>query len=189
MAEEHQIPDWQQLTDFRAGKEEAYDYFFRKYFQALCFFAAKIVSDTTIAEDIVQDCFLKLWENRTHSSVNQDIKSYLYATVRNSAIDTIRKQKRTKLFAAAIDQVLPQYDSQFNEHMVIEAELIRDIYTNIHALPARIRQVFILYYQEGKSYHEISELLATSPETIRKQKSRAIAILKELLFYFIIIFA
>src|ERR1700759_2439708 len=75
------------------GEEETFDYFFRQYFAALSFFAQSIIRNQEDAKDIVQDCFLKLWEIDTVEEKVEATKSFLYTMVRNRCIDYVRRRK------------------------------------------------------------------------------------------------
>ena len=76
------------------GKEKTFDYFFRQYFAALCFFAQSIIHNEEDAKDIVQDCFIKLWDDDSALEEKADtVKSFLYTMVRNRCIDYVRKKK------------------------------------------------------------------------------------------------
>ena len=181
MAEELPYSLDKQVADFRAGKESAYDYFFRTYHAPLCLVAYKILQDQQAAEDVVQDCFLKLWQQRQQQQNTQQVVGFLYTAVRNAAIDAYRKSTtRDKNDSAYVSISDTTSDSQ-DEQLIIEAETIRRLYASIDQLPPRIREIVELHFLQDKSYREISELLQTSPETIRKQKARALALLKQIL--------
>lgn len=75
------------------GIEQNFDYFFRQYYVALCFFANSIIHNDEDAKDIVQDCFVKLWNNDIVNEKVGNVKSFLYTMVRNRCIDYTRKQK------------------------------------------------------------------------------------------------
>src|SRR5690242_10416824 len=76
------------------GKEQTFDYCFRQYFTALCFFTQSIIHNEEDAKDIVQDCFIKLWDDDSAlSQKTESVKSFLYTMVRNRCIDYVRKKK------------------------------------------------------------------------------------------------
>src|ERR1700709_1908452 len=77
----------------RMGKEEAFDFLFRQYYAALCFFANSIIHNDEDAKDIVQDCFIKLWDDTEFTERVETIKSFLYMMVHNRCIDYVRKKK------------------------------------------------------------------------------------------------
>jgi RNA polymerase sigma-70 factor (family 1) len=163
---------------FQKGQEKAYDYFFRKYYASLCFFAEKLLRNRSDARDAVQDCFTKLWDRRVSLRDSETIKSFLYTTVYNASIDRLRKERKDNSLREDISQV-EQYPQQEFLEGVIKAETIGEIFSLMQKLPTRMQQVFRMFYIEGKSYKEIADHFKTSPETVRKQKARALSLLRE----------
>ena len=164
--------------NFSFGEEEAYDYFFRLYFRALCLFARRILQGQCEPEDIVQECFVKLWQKRTSINSSAAIKTYLYKTVQNACLDFI-KSKQAKLKIVSISEdLLTENPFQNTEAAIIEAELVRQIHLLAENLPQRIQAVFKLYYFEGRSENEIGELMQTSIHTVKNQRIRALALIK-----------
>ena len=186
---QHTSPEF--IHSFQTGEEEAFDLYFLKYFSTLCFFAGNYLKNEEEAKDIVQESFIKLWNRRAAIKNSPAIKSYLYTIVRNDCIDKLNAKKKEGLL---IDSVAYQQDEWETENIseVIHAELIGSIHNLINELPEKMQQVFKLYYLSGKNYSEIATELHTTPETVRKQKSRALVLLKEklptvllLFFYFL----
>lgn len=163
---------------FQKGQEKAYDYFFRKHYASLCFFAERILRNQSDAKDTVQDCFTRLWDRRVALGDPETIKSFLNTTVYNACVDRLRKNKRISFLNGDISQAGRVSERDFLEE-VIKAETIREIFSMVHELPTRMQEVFRMFYVEGKSYQEIADHFHTSPETVRKQKARALALLKE----------
>jgi RNA polymerase sigma-70 factor (family 1) len=176
------MPDDRQERDFtlafQKGQEKAYDHFFRKHYASLCFFAERMLHDQSDAKDVVQDCFTRLWDRRIALGDPETIKSFLYTTVYNACVDRLRKNKRVSFLHGDIIQAERLSEQDFLEE-VVKAETIREIFSMMHELPTRMQEVFRMFYIEGKSYQEIADHFHTSPETVRKQKARALAILRE----------
>ena len=72
------------------GEREAFQRLFEMYHKALCFFATRIVRDSLEAEDIVQDVFLKIWENAERLELTSSIQHYLFASVRNGCLNYLK---------------------------------------------------------------------------------------------------
>jgi RNA polymerase sigma-70 factor (family 1) len=180
--------DW--VFAFQQGGEESYDFIFRQYFPALCFFAGKIIKDENYAKDIVQDCFVKLWSRHTIFTTQETIKSFLYTTVKNSCIDFLRKTKQIHNGQKEVYYLSGSTDDNWLDQ-VTHAEMVNEIYLHILSLPTRMQEVFRKYYIEGKTCKEIAGDLHTTPSTVRQQKARALELLKEklgLLFAAILFF-
>ncbi len=165
-------------------EKNKFDFFFRTYYAALCFFANSIIDDEDGAKDIVQNCFEKLW-NRRVSLVEQSdtTKTFLYSMVRNECIDSLRKRKVVIKAYKEIKRSREMEPDYIDE--ITFAETVRLVFDHISALPQRTQDVCKLYYLEGKKYKEIAKDLGTSPEAIRKIKTRALEVIRKKLRFFI----
>ena len=172
---------------FQSGDEAAFDLFFRRHFQSLCFFANKILNNEEEAKDIVQDAFIKLWKISDTIRNRGAIKSYLYMIVRNECLDKVEKIKKETAVIKSISIPEDEWDDASITE-VVHAETIKRVYDMIEELPKKMREVFKLYYVSGKNYSEIAATLHTSPETIRKQRIRALILLKGKLQFITLLF-
>lgn len=163
----------QYFISFQEGEEAAFDQLFREYFTPLSYFACRLVTDIRIAEDIVQDCFVLLWERRKRMSHIKAVKSYLYTTVRNQSLKYLERQKRQPGVQAEIG------DDPGIEKSLIAAETARELYQLISTLSPALQQVVRLYYLEERSNREIAALLNIEPDTVNRQRLRAILALRK----------
>lgn len=156
------------------GEERSFDSFFRTWYGVLCLFANTYLKQQEEARDLVQDCFIKLWENKGKELASLPA-SYLYATVRNRCIDVLRKRKTITV------ALLPEELTDISGDEICEMtrlETMRRVYAAIDCLPARMQSVFRLYYLDGKKYSEIASILGIHYDTVRQQKNRALELLK-----------
>lgn len=169
------------------GKENAFNYFFRQYYPALCFFAQSIIHNTEDAKDIVQDCFIKLWDDDAIEEKKETIKSFLYTIVRNRCIDYVRKKK---VITKATNYLQNNEDDVEYFDELAFAEMMRQVIERIEELPANMSTILKEYYLQGKKYKDIANEHATTPDAVRMQKTRAIKLLQQklLLLFIIIIF-
>ena len=186
------VQNGEQHTDqfiqaFQSGDEAAFDLFFRRHFQSLCFFANKILNNEEEAKDIVQNSFIKLWKISDTIKNRRAIKSYLYMIVRNECLDKVKKIKKETGVIKSISIPEDEWDGASISE-VVYAETIKRVYDMIEELPKKMREVFKLYYVSGKNYSEIAATLHTSPETIRKQRMRALTLLKGKLQFIALLF-
>ncbi len=158
---------------FRRGEEAAFDCLFREFFPSLTYFANRILSNLTTAEDIVQDCFVQLWQRRGRLSHIKAIKSYLYGSVRNQCLKYLERQKRQVEFNE------PELAEPSIEQAVITDETARELYQFIETLSPALQQIIRLYYLEGKSNREIAQQLQIEPDTVIRQRLRAIMALRK----------
>jgi RNA polymerase sigma-70 factor (family 1) len=166
------------IADFQDGSLEAYNALFGYYYKPLCFFAKKLLNRTDLAEDMVREAYIKLWNRRTDFDHIQKIKSFLYTTVRNACLNELRHRKVKNSYE--ID-----YQSNPDNHIddstishLIQAELIHAIYEEIAAMPEKRRQVFNYLYIDGLRMEEIARQMGISVFTVKEHKSKALAHLR-----------
>ncbi len=153
------------------------DYFFKKHHQSLYYLATRIVQDSAQAEEIVADCFIKLWERRDQFADATKVKAFLFITCRNSCLNYLRDLKRK---SAAQQEYLRQLEASSEDilYEVIDTEIISLLASEIEELPDKCREVFKLLFIEGKKTDEVARELRINIQTVRNHKSRAIELLK-----------
>jgi len=150
----------------------------KEFYPSLCYFSNSIIKDEATAEDIATEAFLKLWERRDAFESASHIKSFLYKVVRNGSIDFLRK--RAKAANHLLEKsFLAEENERSIQEKIIAAETLREVVASIKLLPPKCRQIFRMFYFEGKDYSQIAEELGLSINTIRVQKARALAILRQ----------
>lgn len=162
---------------FQRGEERGYAHFFHSHYKALFFFANGLLKDENLAEDVVADSYVKLFEKRTTIRSAGTIKSFLYTTVRNACLDLLRKQAVRTAHHKDLARLQEQVAAPAFDHLV-RTETFSLILAAIEELPPASRAVFKLYYLEGLSYDEIAQELGRSKETVRKQKQYGLAVLR-----------
>lgn len=148
---------------------------FRCYYRPLCLYALHYVHDTDEAEDIVQDCFMLLWERLSQGGVVLNVRPYLYAAVRNRCLDALRDARRADASVPVADLADSLPDDDCEERSFVEARM----WTAIDALPARCREVLLLCKRDGLKYEEVASRLGISVQTVKNQMSKALKALKE----------
>ena len=155
------------------GNEKSFQILFINYYSVLVSFAMKYLESQDVAEDIVQDVFVKIWESREKLGEIDNLSAYLYQMVRFKSFNYLRAEKirqdATKSFAEELDEI------EMNEY--IKNETFRIVMQTLD-LPSGSRNVFSRAIQ-GYSAKEIAEELGIAVETVKKQKQIARRILKE----------
>ncbi|MCD8185399.1 MAG: sigma-70 family RNA polymerase sigma factor [Rikenellaceae bacterium] len=162
------------IHSFRNGDQEAFRTIYDGYFEALCRYAVSHSVSGEEAADIVQDTFASLWVLCADFHSPSGIRSFLYVTVRNKAINLIR---RKCMIDRNRDQLVEEWNRAQESYTVIEAEVARQLNASLDLLPDKCRTVLKMSL-EGNSYQEIGERMNVSVHTIRNQRARAIKLLK-----------
>jgi RNA polymerase sigma-70 factor (ECF subfamily) len=166
------------VTDFKAGREEAFDIFFHSYYRAFVFFSCKLVNERDIAEDIVAESFIRLWDRREKLNSENELKNYMYRIVYNASLRWLERQKTQSKVYKLYTLNNPQSDNGFFEN-VVKSETIRRVLEAMNKLPNECRMVFVKLYVEGKSVKETAEELEVAVSTVKNQKARGVKLLRE----------
>jgi RNA polymerase sigma-70 factor (ECF subfamily) len=149
---------------------------FNQYYSPLCNYATKIISDSTIAEDIVQDLFIQLWENEKLDNI-ENTERFLLRATKYKCIDYLRtKRINIEISLENLPEIIYTEDKDINEE---DIEPLLHYYTS--KLPPKTREVFLLSRKSGLTYKEIANDLNISVKTVENQMSRALRIMRELL--------
>ena len=169
---------------FKSGDKAALELIYKKYYTGLYYHAKKIVGNKTVAKDIVQDNFLKIWESRTSITINTSLSSYLYKSVYNTSLNYLKhSQVIEKHLNHQKEQIemAKSYSSITKEHgqsILIAKECSQQIDEAIQNLPEKCRAIFKLSRFEGLKNKEIAAELKISINTVQTQISIALQSLR-----------
>ena len=165
------------IKALKIGKTEAYTFLVEQYNQKLCVYAFSLSHDHNLAKDIVQNVFIRVWQQRDKLKSEFAIQNFLYKLVYNEFIDQYRKSKSTmaieKKYIDALDIILEEDDKTGIE------KLIKLVKREIENLPPKCKQVFLLSKQEGLTNIEIAEYLNVSIKTVEAQITKAFSIIRK----------
>lgn len=170
------------------GNNILFEFVFRKYYNGLCIFAQAIVKNSHIAEEIVQDTFLKILEQSSKLQIHTSLKAFLYQSVHNNCINFLKSEK-TKLKHSEEwkNEILLHAEISllnFSEELLDKLasnELADYMLKHIHDLPAQCKEVFLLSRDYQLTYPEIASRLGISVNTVKTQILRALDKLRDAL--------
>jgi len=151
----------------------------------MCGFANKYVQDVHEAEEIVQNCFVKFWENKTDLKVNSSLRSYLFSSVKNACLNQIKHLKVKEDYKIHNEKEIELFQYSVDDDLEA-SELESKISKTISELPDARRQIFILSRYEGLKYKEIADKLKISIKTVENQMGSALKYLKAELAEYIV---
>lgn len=148
--------------------ESLFSEIFREHECRLHSLALTITKSHQLAEDIIQDVFTRLWEQKDSLGEIRNIESWLYRLTENRIIDFLRKAAADARLRANIWSNVTELVDEAESRMVIKEynEIIRKA---INDLPPQRRLIYRLNKEEGKNYHEIATQLQLSPHTVKNQ--------------------
>lgn len=163
------------LLALKEGQEKAFDFIFRHYYKALCAQAHLYTQDLDLAQSLVQDCFVKLWEMRGRASEIENLSSWLSVLVRNRCIDYTRHRRYEKTVDRAPD--LSDRD-EASDRLILSHEFEEKLILALNQLPERCRIAFEYSRFEDLSYPEIASKMNISVKAVEALISRSLKILR-----------
>lgn len=158
---------------------------FERIFQStkdrLYHFVWKLTRDPVLAKDMIQECYLKLWQQIGSIHTEEEILPLLYTYARHAVIDHLRKLATRQTFLQQWEQqqVSSQITDQSEEEHLTYKERLHQLQHSIELLPAKRKQIFTLVKQEGLSHKAVAERLQITTATVEKQISLSLKFLRK----------
>lgn len=159
------------------GDENAFRQLFDTYSGKVYAFALKLTHSETLAEEIVQDIFLKVWLNRQALSTIIYFPSYLYSITKNHAFNVLKRLTLEANIKAAISLELTEIQHE-TEGRIVFNEYQRILNEAIEKLPSQQRKVYTLCQLEGLTYEEAATLLNLSRLTVKTHMQHALCFIR-----------
>jgi RNA polymerase sigma-70 factor (ECF subfamily) len=164
------------MERIRDGDEAVYETLFRTFTPGLCTFLTRYVGDRSIAEELVQDVFLSLWDHRATVHITGSVQGYLFAAARNRALNYIEHERIVDRFRVSVLARMTPGDASVQGEAECFAAL--EMQDALARLPARCRLVFNLQRNHGMTYDQVATALAISVKTVEVQMGRALRTLR-----------
>ena len=174
------ISDTKAVGQLIKGNVSAYEFLFRKYYGTVYCFVRNMLKDRSVAEDIAQNIFMRIWLNRASLHPAKPIKHLLFVMAKNEALDVLKsKYSKSALLSTDVhDKELENGDADKRVMMLETASGIKDI---IAKLPPQRRTVFVLSRYNNLSNKEIAGRLGLSVRTVEKHLELALRELRKAL--------
>ena len=169
------------LSELMSGNARAFQKIFEDHYANLCRYAGALLRDPDNAQSLVQNVFIKLWENRTRLGNVQSLPPYLTTMVKNEAINHLKREQRQVRMPRLPDDGNQDHSA---ENLIRKHELQRHIIIALGLLPERCRQAFEMSRFENLSNREIAESMEISVKGVEALITRSMKILRaELMEY------
>ncbi|KAA8483134.1 RNA polymerase sigma-70 factor (ECF subfamily) [Arcticibacter tournemirensis] len=160
-----------------SGNEMDLKSIFDEYYDRLIYFSVQLINNREQAQDIVQEAFVKYWDYRENIAYERcAVKNYLYTTVKHLSFNVLRHNKIVDNYAQK--QSLTELADQPVIDAIITSEVLAEIHMAIQSLPENYRIISLKGFLAGKKNHEIADELGMSVNTVKKQKQRALQLLR-----------
>ncbi len=152
---------------------------FYSLYPSLCKKAHKYVTNTEVCEDIVQECFIKYWENSEQETAIKNPISYLNTAIKNNCISYLRKEKYKNGIEKTKLQELLDINETVDKNETVQISEEEVINQALSLLPNKCREIFELSKIQHKSYSEIATHLQISTKTVENQMGKALKIMRQ----------
>ena len=154
--------------------EAAFSELFRRYDKRIYPFVLKMIKTVSVAEEITQEIFIKLWFNRQKLNEVNNASSYLFTIAANHTLDHIRKILNERKMLNNLSGILKDDSSNNTEESMLFRDCEALVQKAVAGLPAQQKKIYILSRQHGLSNEEIARQLNLSPNTVRNHLSEAL---------------
>jgi len=165
------------------NEQTAYKELFELFYNKLFRLAFIITKSRELSEEIVSDVFIGIWRRREHVLEINNLRLYLYISVKNTSLNYLAQLTKTGVVCLEELDFEPLQPFSNPEEILVTKEMNQRLNDAIQNLPPRCRIIFKLVKEDGLSYNEAAELLNLSRSTIDNQLVLAIKKLTKALFY------
>jgi RNA polymerase sigma-70 factor (family 1) len=161
----------------KQGDRKAFEIFYNTYSSFVYQVAYKILRDTHLAEEVVQECFVNLWVNKENIDENKEITSFIFVIAKRICLNNLRKLKYTNTY---LTQVSVRHINDVQEKIEY-SEFEKSMISKVSSLPKQQRIAFELSRFEGYTHQQIADKMGVSPNTVKNHISQALAYLRKCL--------
>lgn len=149
----------------RDGDHKAFEELFNRYHEKLYYFAIRYFRNQDDAEELVQDVFVKLWENRESLKEQLSFSGYLFTIGRNTIFNRFRKRVNENAYREYLATYFDSYTTRTEDNLIYE-DLKKLVDSVVEELPPQRQLVYKMSRDKGMSYREIAEELGLSERTV-----------------------
>lgn len=174
----HRNPDNEFCSRIAEGDQSAFADLYNESYESILGFVLRYVMSPTLAQDLTQDVFVKVWEKRSSFSNVQNLQAYLYRIARNHTLDFL---KRNSLSNEILTEIRHHYKTaaQVVEDEIQEKEYFEFLHGVLQRLPERSQDIFRMCRSEKRSYQEVAGLLGISRDTVKHHMVQSMRVIRE----------
>lgn len=162
------------LTQISLGDQSSFRQLYHQFYKKLLQFAFVLTRNKEVAEELVEDVFIKFWKNRKNAENIRNVKVYLYTATKNTCLNYLSSKAQENI-TQPFDAITIELANPLSpDQILIYRETYTKIKTAIETLPPRCKMIFKLIREDGLKYKEVAEILNLSASTIEAQMTIAI---------------
>lgn len=156
----------------KQSDERAFGILYQRFSQRIYTNLRKLLKDEVLAEECLQDVFMKVWEKREQLNYEISFRAYLFRISENLVRDFFRKAARDQRLISKLIIASTEFSSDLHDDYILKEE--KSLFSKaIEHLPPKRKKIYTLCKIEGKSYDEVSQLLGISNTTINDHMVKA----------------
>jgi RNA polymerase sigma-70 factor (family 1) len=163
-----------EVFSIKNGNVRAFECAYHQWSSKIYIFILKQCGSEDIAEEVVQQVFVRLWEKRLNLSLDHSLSTQLFRMSTTIFIDELRKAAQCRKY----QESMLQKEEDLVENTLEHKERLQLVYSAIDRMPPMRRQVFMMSRMEHRSYSEIAEKLGISPKTVENHINLALRYLR-----------
>jgi RNA polymerase sigma-70 factor (ECF subfamily) len=163
---------------------KAFESYYKEHYKPFYLMACKYLKDSVLAEEVVNDVFMKIWEDGDKITIQISLKSYLYKAVINRSINLLQKIKKEAQQRTDLNFIS---DEGYELKQIEENELKIKLYAAIDQLPEQCKKVFEMSRFEELKQQEIADKLGISIKTVKNHITHALKEISKLAGNFMIL--
>ncbi|MGN6418661.1 MAG: RNA polymerase sigma-70 factor [Pseudobacter sp.] len=167
------------MQRFNSGDQAAFTSVYHLLYERLYWYGRRYIESEADVEDVLADAYAKLWGRRTEFHSLDSVTAFLHVIVRNQCLNFLRDQqlrtRKQEELIHLLESEAPAADFSLEQ---VQLALMKRISEQVDQLPAKMRAIFLMSYQDGLKPAQIAEKLSLNVQTVKNQKANAIRILK-----------
>ncbi|MCL5017055.1 MAG: RNA polymerase sigma factor [Patescibacteria group bacterium] len=178
------LKDSELIFEYLKGDDGSLEILVKRYVKPLYAFAYKYMHDEAMADDVVQETFIKAWKNIKKFDMDRSFKAWLFSIAKNTALDIIKKRS-----PVPFSEIEAEIGDNFFEESIPDNELLpddflikdslkKDIKNMLSRISKKYSKVLSLHYEDGLTFREIAEILGESLNTVKSRHRRALALIR-----------
>lgn len=173
----HLMQDKHLLQQLRKGNKKAFEKIYVKYSKILGFFLIGYLKSIDDAEEVIQDTFVKVWENRQSIDPDLNFKNYLFKISKHVFLNKLRRKHVEDNYRNNYIEICSEQDNSTEDGIILSD--YENFYIKVvNNLPPKRRDIFLLSREQGLTYNEIAKTMNISHKTVEKQMSEALRYLR-----------
>ena len=171
------VQQYQVSISTQLSTEKAFEQLYKASFTGLCTYAFTIVKNESMAEEVVQQVFFKIWDSKERFNFDAPLTGYLYRSVHNASLNYL---KHLKIRASSEPGIVSAWKQEAEpaDRKTIHKEMEGRLRKALNELPAQCRTIFQLSRFESLKYHEIAAELGLSAKTVENQMGKALRLMR-----------